>query len=105
MQLKKQTKKNRTTKKKTAKKKTNSDEIMKKNDSASINIAMITTISFNLLIRQKNVDIFFVNLKNVNYKMTKRKKIVIDSKTMIFEKYHEFLNVFSKNETNKFSFY
>ena len=69
----------------------------------SLNIVTIATVSFNVLSNQKNVKIFAIFLKNINYEM--KKKIVTDSKNMISKKYHDFLNVFFKQKTDKFSFY
>ena len=40
----------------------------------SLNIATIAAISFNVLIKQKDVEIFAIFLKNVNYEMKKKKK-------------------------------
>ena len=39
----------------------------------SLNIAIITIASFNVLIKQKNVKIFAIFLKNINYKIKKNR--------------------------------
>ena len=75
---------------------------MTKNED-SLNIVTIAIASFNVLIKQKNVEIFAIFLKNVNYEI--KKKIVTDSKNVISKKYHDFLNVFFKQNADKFSFH
>ena len=69
----------------------------------SLNIITITTVSFDVLIKQKNVKIFAIFLKNVNYEM--RKKSLNRFKKIILKKYYNFLNVFFKQEADKFSFH
>ena len=76
-----------------------------RNDENSLNIVTIATASFNVLIKQKNVKIFAIILKKINYEMKKRKKIVTNSKLIMSKKYHNFLNVFSKQKVDKLSFH
>ena len=47
------------------------------------------------------MNIFAVILQYVNYEMKKQKKIVTDPKEVISEEYHDFLNVFLKQEADK----
>jgi hypothetical protein len=66
----------------------------------------ITAASFNILSRQKNVEIFVVFVKNWNIQLKKQDNSkVIDSKSMISSEYHDFLNVFFKKKANILSSY
>ncbi len=70
-----------------------SDSVMK--------IHSITAASFNILFRQKNVEIFVVFMKDLNIQLKKQNNNkIIDSKSMISSKYHDFLNVFFKKKAN-----
>ena len=51
------------------------------------------------------MEIFAITLKKINYEMEKRKKTVTNSKLIMSKKYHDFLNVFSKQKIDKFSFH
>ncbi len=71
-----------------------------------IEIHSITIASFNILSRQKDVKIFAVFMKNLKIQLKKQNNnIVIDSKSIMFSKYHDFLNVFSQEKTNVLSFH
>ena len=76
-----------------------------RNDEDSLNIVTIAAVSFNVLVKQKDVEIFAIILKKINYEMKKRKKTVTNSKLIVSKKYHDFLNVFSKQKADKFSFH
>lgn len=102
MKFKKQVLKNEIWKIAKTKKKQKINESWKKTFNDVINIATIDAVSFNLLTRRKNVKIFVVSLKNVKFEMTKKNKAIIDSKVIIFEKYYDFLNIFSNQKANKF---
>ena len=67
----------------------------------TINIATIAAAPFEVLTRQKGVNIFAVTLQDVTYEMEKRKKTVTDPKEVVPEEYHDFLDVFSKQEADK----
>jgi peroxiredoxin family protein len=69
-----------------------------------LKIHFITTILFNILSRQKNVQIFVVFIKYLNIQLKKQEnKKVIDLKLVVFTKYHDFLNVFSKQNIDVLS--
>jgi hypothetical protein len=67
----------------------------------TIEIHSIATASFNILFRQKDVEIFAVFMKNLKIQLKKQNNsIVIDSKSVIFFEYHDFLNVFFKKKVD-----
>jgi hypothetical protein len=69
-----------------------------------LEIYFIVAASFNTLSRQKNVQIFAVFMKDLNIQLKKQKsKKVIDLKSIISAKYHDFLNVFSKKKADVLS--
>jgi hypothetical protein len=64
-----------------------------------IEIHSIAVVSFNILSRQKDVEIFVVFMKNLEIQLKKQNNIkVIDSKSVVLSKYHDFLNVFFKKK-------
>jgi TolB-like protein len=70
------------------------------NDESIIEIHSIAVASFNILSRQKNVKIFVVLMKNLEIQLKKQdSKTVIDFKSVIFSKYHDFLNVFFQRKS------
>jgi hypothetical protein len=75
------------------------------NDSFETNnvlkIHFIAIVSFNILSRQKNVKIFVVFMKDLDIQLKKQEsKKVIDLKSVMSTKYHDFLNVFSKEKVD-----
>jgi hypothetical protein len=86
------------------------DEIedLSKIDSNEINnvlkIHSIIAALFNTLSRSKNVEIFAISIKNLDIQLKKQEsKKIIDSKFVMFTKYHDFLNVFSKEKIDVLS--
>jgi hypothetical protein len=70
-----------------------SDSVMK--------IHSIIAASFNILSRQKNVEIFVVFMKDLDIQLKKQdNNKIIDSKSVISSEYHDFLNVFFKKKAN-----
>ncbi len=66
-----------------------------------IEIHSIATASFNILFRQKDVEIFIVFMKNLKIQLKKEdSNTMIDSKSVISSEYHDFLDIFSKEKTN-----
>jgi hypothetical protein len=68
-----------------------------------MNIAMIETSTFNMMNKRKNVNLFFVILKDVEKHLEKHNKSDIVIKNVLSVKYHEFLNVFDKKAFNIFA--
>jgi hypothetical protein len=67
-----------------------------------MNIAMIKTSIFNMMNKRKNVNLFFVILKDVEKHLKKHNKSNIVIKNVLSIEYHEFLNVFDKKAFNIF---
>ncbi len=67
-----------------------------------MNIAMIKTSTFNMMNKKKNVNLFFVILKDVEKHLEKHNKSNIVIKNVLSVEYHEFLNVFDKKAFNTF---
>jgi hypothetical protein len=67
-----------------------------------MNIAIIKTSTFNMMNKRKNVNLFFVTLKDVKKHLEKHNKLNIVIKNVLSIEYHEFLNVFDKKTFNIF---
>jgi hypothetical protein len=67
-----------------------------------MNIAMIEASAFNMMNKRKNVNLFFVTLKDVEKHLEKHSKSNIVIKNVLSVEYHEFLNVFDKKAFNTF---
>ncbi len=65
-----------------------------------MNIAMIKASTFNMMNKRKNVNLFFVTLKDVERHLEKHSKSNIVIKNVLSVEYHEFLNVFDKKAFN-----
>jgi hypothetical protein len=69
-----------------------------------VKIHSIAAASFNILSRQKNVEIFVVFKKDLDIQLKKQdNKTVTDFKLIMSFEYHDFLDVFSKKKSNIFS--
>jgi hypothetical protein len=83
------------------------DEISQKfhekstDEESIIEIYSITIASFNILSRHKNVEIFVVFMKNLKIQLKKQdNNKMTDSKSVMLQKYHDFLNVFFKKKAD-----
>jgi hypothetical protein len=65
-----------------------------------MNIAMIEAFVFNMMNKRKNVNLFFVIVKNVEKHFEKHNKSNIVIKNVFSFEYHKFLNVFDKKTFN-----
>ncbi len=75
------------------------DEYLNDESKNAIEIHFIAAASFNILSRQKNVEIFAVFMKNLKIQLKKQESnTVIDSKSVVSFEYHDFLNVFFKEK-------
>ncbi len=70
---------------------------------SEMNIVMIKTSAFNMMSKRKNVNLFFVILKNVKKHFEKHNKSKIVIKNVLSAEYHEFLDVFDKKAFNIFA--
>jgi len=71
------------------------------------NHIMMLTMFFSNLIqkkkeKQKKIEMFLTNMINIERVLTSQKKT--DSRTILFDHYHEFLNVFNHTMTEKLPF-
>jgi hypothetical protein len=70
-------------------------------EESTIEIHSIAVASFNILSRQKNVEIFAVSMKNLEIQLKKQENNTItDSKSVMSFEYHDFLNVFFKEKVD-----
>jgi hypothetical protein len=70
-------------------------------EKSTIEIHSIAVVSFNILSRQKDVKIFVVFMKNLEIQLKKQdNNTMIDSKSIMSSKYHDFLNVFFKKKAD-----
>ncbi len=67
-----------------------------------MNIAMIEASTFNMMNKRKNVNLFFVILKDVKKHLEKHNKSNIVIRDVLSFEYHEFLDVFDKKAFNIF---
>jgi len=69
-------------------------------------IMMLTTFFSNLIQKkeekQKKIEVFSVNMTDIKKALTSQKKT--DSRTILSDHYHEFLNVFNHMMTEKLPF-
>ena len=64
---------------------------------------MVSTASFQYLTKQKNVKIFAISMRDLKYHLNKADKLVIDPTTKVLKCYHNFLDIFSKENLDKIS--
>jgi hypothetical protein len=70
-------------------------------EESTIEIHSIAVALFNILSRQKDVEIFVVFMKNLKIQLKKQNSNkIIDSKSVILSEYHDFLNVFFKKKAD-----
>ena len=68
-----------------------------------INLAFIGGALFTYLAKQKDVEIFAISMKDIEYQLEKATKTPTDPKIMFPEEYHKFLDVFSKEASDTLS--
>ena len=68
-----------------------------------INLVFIGGAPFTYLTKQKDVEIFAISMRNIEYQLEKATKTLTDPKTVVSEEYHEFLDVFSKKASDTLS--
>jgi hypothetical protein len=77
------------------------DEYLDDESESTIEIHSIAAASFNTLSGQKDVKIFAVFMKNLEIQLKKQdNNKVIDSKSIMSQEYHDFLNVFFKKKAD-----
>ena len=68
-----------------------------------IDLAFIRGASFTYFAKQKDVEIFAISMRNIEYQLEKATKTLTDPKTVVLEEYHKFLDVFSKEASDTLS--
>lgn len=66
-----------------------------------LKLAMISTALFQYLTKQKNVEIFALFIQNLEYQLNKIKKLVTNLAMKMPQCYHDFLDIFSKENSDK----
>jgi hypothetical protein len=66
---------------------------------SKMNIAMIETLTFNMMNKRKNVNLFSITLKNVKKHFEKHNKLNTMIKNVFSFEYHKFLDVFDKKHS------
>ena len=68
-----------------------------------IDLAFIRGALFTYLVKQKDVEIFAISMRDIEYQLEKATKTSTDLKTVVLEEYHKFLNIFSKEVSDTLS--
>ena len=68
-----------------------------------IDLVFIGQAPFTYLTKQKDVGIFAISIRDVEYQLKKATKTPTDPKTVVPEEYHKFLDVFSKEASDTLS--
>ena len=68
-----------------------------------LELAMVGAAPFQYLTKQKGVEIFGISMRDLEYQLNKAEKPTTDPATVVPECYHEFLDVFSKEASDKVS--
>lgn len=63
---------------------------------------MINVYTYYTTYYLKNTQVFIISLKNLQYQVKKEAKVKIDPKNIVSKEYHDFLNTFSKKNSNIF---
>ena len=64
---------------------------------------MVGVALFQYLTKQKDVEIFAISMRDIEYQLNKAEKLITHPATVVPECYHDFLDVFSKEASNKVS--
>ena len=74
-----------------------------KDSAKPLELAMVGAAPFQYFTKQKGAEIFGISMRDLEYQLKKTEKPVTDPATVVPECYHEFLDVFSKEESDKVS--
>ena len=70
-----------------------------------LDLAMVSTVLFQYLTKQKDVEIFTISMQNLKYQLNKAEKFITDPATKVPECYPNFLDIFSKKKPQIKFFY
>ena len=73
------------------------------NETKPIDLVFIEGAPFTYLAKQKDVEIFAISMRDIEYQLEKATKTLTDLKTVVPEEYHKFLDVFSKEALDTLS--
>ena len=68
-----------------------------------IDLVFIGGALFTYFVKQKDVEIFAISMRDIEYQLKKATKTPTDPKTVVPEEYHKFLNIFSKEASDTLS--
>ena len=68
-----------------------------------LELAMVGAVLFQYLTKRKGVEIFAVSMRDLEYQLNKTEKPVTNPATVVPKCYHDFLDVFSKEASDKVS--
>ena len=66
-----------------------------------IDCALIGAAAYKSLTKEKDVQLFAISLRDIDYQLNKESSTPTDPKTKVPEEYHDFLKVFSKAEPDE----
>ena len=68
-----------------------------------LELAMVDAVPFQYFTKQKDVEIFVISMRDLEYQLNKAKKHITDLVIVVPECYHEFLDIFLKKTSDKVS--
>ena len=68
-----------------------------------LELAMVSAASFQYLTKQKSVEIFGISMRDLEYQLNKAENPATYSATVVFDCYHNFLDIFLKEASNTVS--
>ena len=63
----------------------------------------VSAVPFQYPTKQKSVETFGISMQDLKYQLNKAEKPITNPATVVPECYHKFLDVFSKEESDKVS--
>lgn len=70
-----------------------------------MDITMISADTYYTIYKLKETQVFTISMRDLKYQIAKRTKPETNSRSIILEKYHNFLNIFSKKDSNTLLLY
>ena len=68
-----------------------------------LQLAMISAAPFQYLARQKDVKVFIISIRDINYQLDKNKRPSTNPIIRVLEYYHDFLDIFLRDASNTVS--
>lgn len=70
-----------------------------------VNVILIDVDAYCTAYKLKRAQVFAISMKELEFQATKEAKLETDLKSVIPEKYHDFLDIFSKKDLDTFLFH